>query len=88
MYGKETFNMKYDSVKVFLETMCEYNTVKINQVFTAPDGQSLSVRCLPGTTTFEITNAGTQKVIQNKSLENTAEYIVSFLTSYETSKNS
>lgn len=80
--------MKYNSVKVFLETMCEYNTVKINQVFTKDDGQSLSVRCLPNTKTFEISNAVTQEVIQNDSIENTAEYLISFLASYDMSKNS
>ncbi|ETP68015.1 hypothetical protein AC739_17860 [Planococcus glaciei] len=80
--------MKYDSVKVFLETMCEYNTVKINQVFTAEDGQSLSVRCLPNTTTFEITHSFTQEIVQNDSTEETAQYIISFLSSYDMSKSS
>ncbi len=80
--------MKYSSVKIFLDTMCEYNTVRINQVFTTEDGQSLSVRCLPNTKTFEITNAVTQEVIQNDSIENTAEYIISFLASYDMSINS
>lgn len=80
--------MKYDSVKVFLETMCEYNTVKINQVFTAEDGKSLSVRCLPNTTTFEITHSITQEIVQNDSTEETAQYIISFLSSYDMSKSS
>ncbi|MDN7247185.1 hypothetical protein QWY16_11015 [Planococcus shenhongbingii] len=80
--------MKYNSIKVFLETMSEYNTVNINQVFTTEDGQSLSVRCLPGTTTFEISNAQTQVVIQSDTLEKTAEYIVAFLASYDLSINS
>ncbi|MGK7377331.1 hypothetical protein ACSFXN_05780 [Planococcus sp. 1R117A] len=80
--------MKYNSIKVFLETMSEYNTVNINQVFTMEDGQSLSVRCLAGTTTFEISNVHTQEVIQSDSLEKTAEYIVAFLASYDLSINS
>lgn len=80
--------MNYNSLKIFLETMCEYNTVKIKQVFTTEDGQSLSVRCLPNTQTFEISNAITQEVIQYDSIENTTEYIISFLASYEMSKNS
>jgi len=80
--------MEYSSIKVFLETMCEYNTVKINQVFTTEDGQSLSVRCLPNTNIFEITNAVSEEVIRKDSIENTAEYIISFLASYNMSKNS
>lgn len=80
--------MKFNSVKVFLETMCEYNTVKINQVFTTEDGISLTVRCLPGTTTFEISNSHTQEVFQNESIEKTAEYIVAFLAPYDISMNS
>lgn len=80
--------MKYNSVMVFLETMCEYNTVKINQVFSAEDGHSLSVRCLPGTTTFEISDSRTLELIQSDSVEQTAKYIISFLASYEVSRNS
>jgi hypothetical protein len=71
--------MKFSSIKVFLETMCEYNTVKINQVFTSEEGSSLTVRCLPGTTTLEISNSNTHEVFQNDSIEKTAEYIVAFL---------
>lgn len=80
--------MKYDHIKVFLQTMCEYNTVKINQVFTTEDGQKLTIRCLLGTNTFEITNSYTQEVVLNDSIEKTAEYIVSFLASHDLSINS
>lgn len=80
--------MKFNSVKIFLETMCEYNTVKINQVFTKKDGQRLSVRCLPGTNTFEITDSNTKELIQIESLEKAADYIVAFLASYDMSNNS
>ncbi|TWT07682.1 hypothetical protein FQV26_07660 [Planococcus sp. CPCC 101016] len=80
--------MKYNSVMVYLKTMYEYNTVKINQVFTAKDGTSLSVRCLPGTYTFEIDHLATQEVIQNDSLEKTAEYIIDYIASREMSTDS
>lgn len=80
--------MKHSSVLVFLETMHEYNTVKINQVFTAEDGTSLSVRCLLGTYTFEITNSYTQEVIQNDSIEETSAYIVAFIAAHNLTLNS
>lgn len=80
--------MKFSSVKVFLETMCEYNTVQICQSFTTDDGQNLSVCCLPGTTTFEVSNSQTQEVLQIDSVEKTAEYVVTFLASNDLSINS
>lgn len=80
--------MKVNSVKVFLETMCEYNTVNIQQVFASEAGSSLSVRCLHGTTTFEITHSETQKVIHNESIEQTADYIIAFVASCDLTKNS
>jgi len=80
--------MKIDHIKTFLKTMCEYNTTKINQVFTSEEGHSLSIRCLPGTQSFEITNSQTQEVIQNDSIEETAQYIVAFLASHNLSINS
>jgi hypothetical protein len=80
--------MDYNSVKVFLETMCQYNTTNIRQVFTTKDGHSLSIRCLTGTRTFEISNSHAQEIFQNDSIEETAQYIVAFLTSYDLSTNS
>lgn len=80
--------MKFSSVKVFLETMCQYNTANIQQVFATEGGPSLSVRCLHGTRTFEITHSDTLEVIQNESIDQTAEYIIAFIAAYELSKNS
>ncbi|TWT07694.1 hypothetical protein FQV26_07745 [Planococcus sp. CPCC 101016] len=80
--------MKNNGIMVFLETMHRYNTVKINQVFTAEDGTSLSIRCLIGTYTFEITNSQTQEVIQNDSIEETANYIGEFIASHDLTLNS
>lgn len=80
--------MKVSSVKVFLETMCEYNTVNIHQVFASEAGPSLSVRCLHGTTTFEITHSDTQEVVHSGSIEQAADYIIAFVASYDLSKNS
>lgn len=80
--------MKYDSIMVYLKTMSEYNTVKINQIFTAKDGTSLSVRCLPHTYTFEISHSATQEILENDSMEKTAEYIVDYLAACELNVNS
>lgn len=75
--------MKSTSVKVFLKTMAEYNTVTINLSFTAENGYELNVRCLPGTTTFEITDSFKQKVVLHHSLETATAYIVAFMATVE-----
>ena len=80
--------MKVNDVTIFLKTMCEFNTSKITQVFTTEDGHSLSIRCLPGTTTFEMTNSQTQEVFQNDSIDETAHYIVAFIASRDLSIHS
>ncbi len=80
--------MKFESVKVLLETMREYNTVKINHTFTTEQGESLNIRCLPGTPTFEIVHSSTQDVIQNDSIEETADCVITFLASSDVSINS
>lgn len=80
--------MKFNDVKVFLETMRAYNTTKISQVFTTKDDHNLSICCLPGTRSFEITNSQTQEVFQNNSIEETAEYIVTFIASHDLTTNS
>ena len=80
--------MNYNSVMVYLQTMSEYNTVKIKQIFTAKDGTSLSVRCLPGTYTFEIDHSATQELLENDSIDKTAEYIIEYLASRELSTDS
>lgn len=74
--------MEPNSIKTMLNTMCEYNTSNIRQVFSTEDGHSLSIRCLPGTMTFEITNSQTQELIQHDSLEETTTYILAFLASH------
>ncbi|TWT25816.1 hypothetical protein [Planomicrobium sp. CPCC 101110] len=80
--------MQVDHIKAFLETMCEYNTTRINQVFTSEEGHSLSIRCLPDTRTFEITDSQTQEIRYNDSVEETAEYVIAFLASHNFSSNS
>ncbi|WKA59291.1 hypothetical protein QWY16_03820 [Planococcus shenhongbingii] len=80
--------MNFNNVKVFLETMVEYHTMDIEQAFTTEDGHRLSIRCLPGTTTFEISNSQSQEVFQNDSIDETAQYIVAFIASHDLSINS
>ncbi len=80
--------MKLSSLKVFLETMCYYNTVNIKQVFAAEGGASLSVRCVRGTNSFELTHSETHEVVHIKSIDQTAEYIMAFVESYSVSTSS
>jgi len=80
--------MKPENVRMFLETMLEYHTVKINQVFDAEDGQSLAIRCVPGTMIFEITHPRTNEIIQSDSIDETTAYIVAFLTANRISESS
>lgn len=80
--------MKLSSVKGFLETMCYYNTANIKQVFTAEGGSSLSVRCVHGTNTFELIHSETQEVIKIESIDQTADYIMTFIATVDLSKSS
>lgn len=47
--------MKLESIEALLSTVCEYNTVRITQVFTRDEVDWISVRCLPSTCTLELT---------------------------------
>ncbi|PSL36188.1 hypothetical protein B0H99_1079 [Planomicrobium soli] len=80
--------MKIESIKLFLETICEYNNSRITQTFVSDEERVLSVRCLPGTRTFEISEPAAEKVWHNDSIENTAAFIVSFLESKDFTTNS
>jgi len=80
--------MNFNSVKMFLETMCQNNTASIQQVFATEGGPSLSVRCVHGTDTFELIHSQTQEVLHIDSTDQAAEYIITFIASYDLSKNS
>lgn len=79
--------MELKSIKVFLQTMRYYNTVNIKQVFAAEGGSGLSVRCVHGTETFELTQLGTEEVTRIESIDHTAGYILAFAKSHEASKH-
>jgi hypothetical protein len=80
--------MKIESVRSLLETISKFNNTKIIQTFTSEEGLNLSVRCLLGTRSFEISDSASQKVWHNDSIENTATFIVSFLESKDLTPNS
>lgn len=80
--------MNLNEIRAFLQTMHDYSAVKINQVFTTESGQNLSVRCLPDTATFEVTNSLTQEIFLNDSIEETTAYIAAFLDSRDLISNS
>lgn len=54
--------MKIESIERLLETVCEYNTVKITQVFTREKIDWVSVRCVPATRTLELTYLDTGNI--------------------------
>lgn len=54
--------MEIESIERLLETVCKYNTVKITQVFTREKIEIVSVRCVPGTRTLELTHLETGNI--------------------------
>ncbi|MFD1863518.1 hypothetical protein [Planococcus chinensis] len=54
--------MKLQSIEKLLETVCRFNYVKITQVFTRQDIDWVSVRCVPSTSTLELTYLTTGEV--------------------------
>lgn len=54
--------MKLQSIENLLETVCKFNFVKITQVFTKQEMDWVSVRCVPTTSTLELTYLNTGKV--------------------------
>lgn len=47
--------MELEHIKELLDTVCEYNTVNITQIFSKDDIEWISVRCIPSTCTLEFT---------------------------------
>lgn len=54
--------MKLQSIETLLETVSRFNFVKITQVFTREGTDWISVRCVPGTSTLELTFLTTGKI--------------------------
>ncbi|MFD1863519.1 hypothetical protein [Planococcus chinensis] len=68
--------MKLESIETLLTTVCEYNTVRITQVFTRGPIDWISVRCIPSTSTLELTYLQEQKIELHDSVKEAAETIL------------
>lgn len=67
--------MKLESIESLLTTVCEYNTVKITQVFTRDSIDWVSVRCVPSTRTLELTYLQEQRIELYESVAEAAQVI-------------
>lgn len=68
--------MELKSIELLLTTVCEYNTVRITQVFTRGETDWISVRCIPSTCTLELTYLHDQKIELYDSVLEAAETIL------------
>lgn len=68
--------MKLESIERLLSTVCEYNTVRITQVFTRDKVDWISVRCIPSTCTLELTYLQEQKTELYESVSEAADVIM------------
>lgn len=68
--------MSFDNIHTLLTTVCEYNTVRIIQVFSKQDTDWIRVRCLPSTSTLELTFLdGSFRVLLLESVEEATQVI-------------
>lgn len=64
-----TFHIRKGSREGFSADNVRIQHDENQQVFSTEAGHSLSIRCLPGARTFELTNTQTQEIIQNDSMK-------------------
>ncbi|RLQ84932.1 hypothetical protein [Planomicrobium sp. Y74] len=71
--------MKRESIKELLETVCQYNTVNINQTFNKTETDWIEVRCQPDTRILELTYVQTKEVILYESIDEAATVIAKYM---------
>ncbi|CEG21393.1 hypothetical protein BN1080_00303 [Planococcus massiliensis] len=76
--------MKKESIRSLLETICEYNNVRIIQTFTKENVDQILVKCVPNTQVLELTYLHTGTVEQYQSVTEAAEVIHQALYSHAT----
>ncbi|WP_394122054.1 hypothetical protein [Planococcus donghaensis] len=54
--------MKKETIKILLETMCEYPNVRITQIFAKEDIEWIRVKYIPDTQILELTFLETENV--------------------------
>lgn len=71
--------MEITHIKNLLSTICQFNNVRITQTFTSEDRDLIVVRCVPNTTTLELTFLETSTVEQYNSVDAAAAVIYKHL---------
>ena len=71
--------MKKNHVVDLLSTICQYNNVRITQIFTLEGKDFISVRCVPNTTTLELTFLETSEIELYNSVEEAADIVDSHI---------
>lgn len=67
--------MKKESIQNLLETICEYNNVRITQTFTKESVDHILVKCVPNTQILELTYLHTGAIEQYQSVTEAADVI-------------
>lgn len=67
--------MKKNHISDLLSTICQYNNVSITQTFTQDGNDLFSVRCVPNTTTLELTFLENGKIEHYESIEEAVAFI-------------
>lgn len=68
-----------ENIRVHLETICQYNSIRITQLFAKEDTHWIRVRCIPDTHILELTYLETETVDHHESIEEAAEAIYNAL---------
>lgn len=76
--------MKINHIHDLLNTICQYNNVRITQTFTLENKDLIIVCCIPNTMTLELTFLETATVERYNSVEEAATVIDSRLNSKNT----
>lgn len=73
--------MKKEHIQTLLETICQYNNVRITQIFSKDDTEGLLVKCIPDTQVLELTYLQTGTVEHYESIKEAVEVIYNSLYS-------
>lgn len=73
--------MNKEHIQALLETICQYNNVRITQTFAKDDIDWILVKCIPHTETLELTYLQTESVECYKSIQQAVEIIYNSLYS-------
>lgn len=73
--------LRLNSIKSFLQTMHDYSSVNITQTFASEDKtRSLSVQFIAAIQMFSVTDAATNQLWENASMDETALFIDNYLS--------